>query len=114
MDTFGERLRILRKKNNFTQKALALELGLKHHNAVSNWEKNISKPEAETLIKLSELLQVSSDLLLGIKAYPTKEEKSHVTIAMEDYVEYLSLKNEKLKQENQSLKENNHTIPEQS
>jgi transcriptional regulator with XRE-family HTH domain len=112
METFGERLQHLLNKKSLKQKDLQTLLNKTGRNTINQWIHNRAKPQADDLAKISELLEVSIDWLLGTKAYPTPEEKSTVTIAMEDYVEYLSLKNEKLKQENQSLKENNNPLPD--
>lgn len=111
MKTFGEKLREARKKQGLSQQKLAELLGLKNHNAISNWENNIAKPEADTLIKLAEIIKASTDYLLGTKTYTIPEESQTINIAMEDYIEYLTLKNEKLKQENQSLTENASVLP---
>ena len=63
---FGENLKTLRKQKGFTQE----ELATRHHvvrQTISKWEKNISVPDADTLIRLAEILEVSVSELLGAK-----------------------------------------------
>lgn len=67
--TLGERIKNARQKKGLTQKELAIELTkLKNevaHNTVSNWEKGISIPSADTLINLCEILDIEPNYLLG-------------------------------------------------
>lgn len=61
----GKHLKTLRKKNNLTQEQLADKLFVSRSN-VSKWERNISLPDAETLLELSKIFNVSvDDILLG-------------------------------------------------
>ena len=62
-NTFGANLSILRKHAGLSQEALAERLGVSRQ-AVSNWERNLSEPDVNTINLLSELLNVTvSDLL---------------------------------------------------
>ncbi|MBQ8983069.1 MAG: helix-turn-helix transcriptional regulator [Lachnospiraceae bacterium] len=63
---FGERLRKLRLQNDYTQKQLAIQLGVAI-SAVSSYEANIRYPTYESLVKLSKIFNVSTDYLLGIE-----------------------------------------------
>lgn len=60
---FGEKLANLRKENNLTQEQLAALLKVSRQ-AISKWESNITFPETEKLIKISQLFSCSLDYLL--------------------------------------------------
>ncbi|MDO1515730.1 S24 family peptidase [Neisseria sp. MVDL18-041461] len=55
MKTIGERIRKLRKDMNLTQQDLAKKLKDVSHVAISQWESNTTKPNAENLYELSAL-----------------------------------------------------------
>lgn len=59
----GEVLTTLRKEHGFLQKDVADYLNLAVA-TVSNYEKNVRMPDLETLVKLAELYDVSTDYLL--------------------------------------------------
>lgn len=61
----GERLRDIRKDNNFTQAELAELLGLTR-SAVNSWEMSDSLPSTLYLMKLAKLYKVSIDYLVGL------------------------------------------------
>lgn len=61
--TLGEKLSKLRKQNNDTQEQLADILGVSRQ-AVSKWESNLTYPETDKLIRISELYNCSLDYLL--------------------------------------------------
>ncbi|MDY3729234.1 MAG: helix-turn-helix transcriptional regulator [Candidatus Choladocola sp.] len=50
----GDKLSKLRKENNFTQEQLASVLGVSRQ-AISKWESNMTFPETDKLIRMSEL-----------------------------------------------------------
>ena len=56
-NSFGANLSVLRKRAGFSQEALAERLGVTRQ-AVSNWERNLSEPDINTINLLSELLSV--------------------------------------------------------
>lgn len=60
----GENLKELRKKRGMSQEQLALRLHVVRQ-TVSKWEKGLSVPDAETLMQISEIFNVSSSALLG-------------------------------------------------
>lgn len=64
MDSFGVRLKNLRKENNLRQKDLAQALGLAQ-TTIANYELNSRFPNEEILKKLSEYFNISYDYLLG-------------------------------------------------
>lgn len=61
--TLGGKLSKLRKENNYTQEQLADILGVSRQ-AISKWESNITYPETDKLIRMSELFDCSLDYLL--------------------------------------------------
>ena len=61
--TLGDKLSKLRKENNYTQEQLADILGVSRQ-AISKWESNITYPETDKLIRMSELFNCSLDYLL--------------------------------------------------
>ncbi len=61
--TLGGKLSKLRKENNYTQEQLADVLGVSRQ-AISKWESNITYPETDKLIRISELFNCSLDYLL--------------------------------------------------
>ena len=63
-EMFHENLKILRKEKGFSQEQLATRLNVVRQ-TVSKWEKGLSVPDAELLIKLSEVLNVEVSDLLG-------------------------------------------------
>lgn len=61
--TLGDKLSKLRKENNYTQEQLANVLGVSRQ-AISKWESNLTYPETDKLIRISELFECSLDYLL--------------------------------------------------
>lgn len=61
---FSERLKKLRKDAGLTQVDVANKLGISQP-AYASWERGIKKPTQENLVKLSKILYVSVDYLLG-------------------------------------------------
>ena len=61
---FSERLKKLRKDAGLTQVDVAEKLGISQP-AYASWERGIKKPTQENLVKLSKILYVSVDYLLG-------------------------------------------------
>lgn len=53
----GEKIKNKRKELNFTQEYLAKELGISRQ-AVSKWEKGLSEPSMDNLVRLSEIFGV--------------------------------------------------------
>ena len=90
---FSENLKTLRKQKGFSQEELASRLHVVRQ-TISKWEKNLSVPDADTLICLAEILEVSVSELLGSKI---ETEKGNVT---NDVAEQLSRINEQLAMKN--------------
>ncbi|WP_347860559.1 helix-turn-helix transcriptional regulator [Salimicrobium sp. PL1-032A] len=60
-----ERIRQLRKENNYTQQGLAEEIDVTSQ-VVSNWERAYTFPDVDDLRKLTQTLHTTSDYLLGL------------------------------------------------
>lgn len=69
LDKIGSRIRKLRKDYNWTQEYLGTRIGATKQ-VVSNWERNIAKPEIKHLIALAKVLRVNADYILGLEDNP--------------------------------------------
>ena len=65
MKTFSERLKKLRTEKGLTQRDVAIVLGISPRN-YWRYENGKNKPSSEVMAKLSNLLNVSTNYLLGI------------------------------------------------
>ena len=61
--TLGEKLQRLRKARGMSQEELAARMGVSRQ-AVSRWELNIALPDTENVVRLSELVGVTTAYLL--------------------------------------------------
>lgn len=68
MKIFGDRLKELRKDKKLTQNELAKQLKVSG-NTVYSWENDKQEPSMATLLKLSEIFEVSLDFLFGKSDY---------------------------------------------
>ena len=85
---FQDNLKALRKRKGITQEELATRLNVVRQ-TVSKWEKGLSVPDSELLIKLAEILEVPVSRLLGSKI-ETAEQLSRIN-------EQLAIKNRRAK-----------------
>jgi len=69
---FNENLKTLRKAGGFSQEELAIRLSVVRQ-TVSKWEKGLSVPDADLLIKIAEVFDVPVSRLLGAKLEDEKE-----------------------------------------
>lgn len=79
---FHENLKTLRKEKGFSQEQLAFHLNVVRQ-AISKWEKGLSVPDAELLIRLAEVLDVSVSDLLGTKIEVPDGEDKELVLAKE-------------------------------
>lgn len=92
-----ENIRAFRQKKGMTQEELASRLHVVRQ-TVSKWEKGLSVPDAELLIRLAEVLEVSVAQLLGGEAETATEEKSDAMIEQLSRInEQLAIKNRRAK-----------------
>lgn len=94
MVEFGVRLRKLRKEKNLTQKQLAALIGVQN-SIISFYEMGDRLPSPDVIIKLSAVLHVSSDYLLGIE----KGETIDISGLNEEDKQLVNLLIEKLRKE---------------
>lgn len=99
MDSFGKRLEKARKDKGYTQEDLATKLEKKNNKTISNWENDLSKPHADDLLILANLLDVSIDWLMKGE----NDNKSLVNETASDY--NLLRENQKLQQKIIELQE---------
>ena len=91
----SENLKNLRKAKGLSQE----ELGMKCHvvrQTISKWEKGLSVPDSELLIRLAEVLDVSVGQLLGEETPPAESDQLQVLAAK------LELLNEQFARKNES------------
>ncbi|MBQ8334464.1 MAG: helix-turn-helix transcriptional regulator [Clostridia bacterium] len=74
MNTIGENIRNLRKKNDLTQEKLADFLGVTYQ-SVSKWECGVTCPDLSLIAPLTKLLHCTADELLGL----TEDDTAHRT-----------------------------------
>lgn len=75
---FKDRIKSLRREKNMTQSQLAAFLG-KSEGAVRAWEIDRSKPDVDTLLKLAEYFNCTTDYLLGRDDYRNDKEKNDIS-----------------------------------
>ena len=63
----NENIKKFRKEKGFSQEEMAVKLHVVRQ-TVSKWEKGLSVPDAEVLIRMAEILDVSVNQLLGIES----------------------------------------------
>ncbi|MCM1025923.1 MAG: helix-turn-helix domain-containing protein [Roseburia sp.] len=76
--TSGEKIAMLRKRNNLTQEQLAEALSVSRQ-SVSRWEMDLAFPETEKLIRLGRLFSCSIDFLLNESVGESRREEPPVT-----------------------------------
>lgn len=68
MSFFSEQLQKYRKKNNLTQQELASLLGI-NRVSYARWESGAREPSLDTVVKLAQILNTTTDELLGQTVY---------------------------------------------
>lgn len=92
---FQDNLKALRKKKGITQEELAARLNVVRQ-TVSKWEKGLSVPDSELLIKLAESLEVPVSRLLGSKI-EVEEQPDALAEQLSRINEQLATKNRRAK-----------------
>ncbi|MBO5006480.1 MAG: helix-turn-helix transcriptional regulator [Clostridia bacterium] len=93
----NENLKILRKKKGLSQEELALQLCVVRQ-TVSKWEKGLSVPDSEMLIKIAEEFDTTVASLLG---EPVSEESGNELAAIAAKLELI---NEQLAERNKKIR----------
>lgn len=88
---FNENLKTLRKAKGFSQEELAIRLHIVRQ-TISKWEKGLSVPDADMLIRIAEILETSVSELLGAKIVD-EAETNHVAEQLSRINEQLAMKN---------------------
>ena len=65
MDTFGNRLKSLRREAGLTQAQFSEKVGV-HLQTVSKWERGVSEPDFSVLGEIAAALGISLETLLGV------------------------------------------------
>lgn len=91
----SENIKNLRKKKGISQEELAIKLNVVRQ-TVSKWEKGLSVPDSEMLIKLAEELDTTVNVLLGETVEPSEISELQVLAAK------LELLNEQFAKRNES------------
>lgn len=92
---FSENLKNLRKQKGYSQEELAAKLHVVRQ-TISKWEKGLSVPDADTLIRLAEIMEVSVSELLGSKI-ETDSTSGGVTEQLARINEQLAVKNRRIR-----------------
>ncbi len=92
---FQDNLKNIRKNKGYTQEELASKLKVVRQ-TVSKWEKGLSVPDAEMLLKIAEEFEVSVSELLGAKIVD-EQSNSDVAEQLARINEQLAIKNRRAK-----------------
>ena len=76
----GEQIRYFRKKSGLSQKDLASRLFVSQQ-AVGKWERNEATPNPEAIVKMSAMLGISTDALLGQAVVSTDDAQNDISAA---------------------------------
>ena len=92
----NEKIKSLRKQRGFTQEELAIRLNVVRQ-TISKWEKGLSVPDAEMLIKIAELFEISTSELLGgnFQSNANKMEQNEISQQLARINEQLAIKNKR-------------------
>lgn len=80
MQTFKDKINILRKTFKMTQEEFAEKVGVTHQ-SVQKWESGETKPDLEKLIRISKIFNITIDSLLFDSDMREKEERSDKKIS---------------------------------
>lgn len=92
---FNENLKELRKRKGYTQEELATKVNVVRQ-TVSKWEKGLSVPDADSLQKIAEVLEVDVSQLLGAKI-EAEESRNEIAEQLSRINEQLVIKNRRTK-----------------
>lgn len=92
---FGENLKTIRKAKGYTQEELAIKIHVVRQ-TISKWEKGLSVPDADTLSKLADVLEINVSELLGSEIKEGTD-KNEVAKQLAKISEQLAVKNRRYK-----------------
>jgi transcriptional regulator with XRE-family HTH domain len=65
VSVLSDRLKQLREDKGWSQRYVSERLGIKRSSTYANWEYGIRDPDTETLVKLAQIFEVTTDYLSG-------------------------------------------------
>lgn len=65
MSVLDKRLKKLREERGWSQTYVAERLGMKRSSTYANWEYGLRDPDTDTLVKLAQIYEVTTDYLTG-------------------------------------------------
>ncbi len=92
---FNENLKTIRKAKGLSQEELSIRLNVVRQ-TISKWEKGLSVPDADMLIRIAEILETSVSELLGAKIV-NEADTNHVAEQLSRINEQLAIKNHRAK-----------------
>lgn len=72
--TIADKIKYLRKENNMTQEDLANKLNVSRQ-TISKWETNVAIPDADNIVAISKLFNITTDELLNYKIETMQKKK---------------------------------------
>lgn len=90
MEYFGSKLKAVRKSKGMTQLELAKRLNIAK-GSISAYEQGVTYPSVDVLIKICDILDVSSDYLLGISDEITIKMSGLSEKQMESFLQFVSI-----------------------
>lgn len=91
----NENLKTIRKQKGLSQEELAIRLNVVRQ-TISKWEKGLSVPDSDMLVKMADILEVSVGELLGSKI-TDEQNKDEIAEQLIKINEYLAIKNRRTK-----------------
>ena len=92
---FGENLKSIRKSKGYTQEELAIKMNVVRQ-TVSKWEKGLSVPDADILVRIAETLDTDVSVLLG-GSVEKEADKDAVAEQLAKISEQAAIKNRRAK-----------------
>lgn len=89
---FHENLKALRKDRGLSQEELAARLHVVRQ-TISKWEKGLSVPDAEMLLRLAEVLDTTVSRLLGAEIPEDEADRDHLAEQLSRINEQLAVRN---------------------
>lgn len=75
--TIGDKIKKLRKDNNMTQEDIAEKLNVSRQ-TISKWETNIVIPDADNIVSICKLFNITTDELLDYKVESVQKKKQFI------------------------------------
>lgn len=75
--TIAEKLKYLRKEHNMTQEDMSEKLNVSRQ-TISKWETNITIPDADNIVAICKLFNITTDELLDYNVQTIKKKKQFV------------------------------------